>query len=169
MPIIVNGTTIPTGGDSIAVNGVKVGKVIANEVTVWEKVSSYSPPDSSICNYVSISGGSPDTCDEHECPRFSSSIWYSWDWNESLKTYVITPKSPFSKITASFTRHGGLVQPDAWGDAAWIRINGIYLGDDGTITASGASITVECYTYTEGGDGHWQTSIGCCMRNAVLS
>ncbi len=37
MSIIVNGASIPTNGDYIVVNGVKVEKVTANGVTVWEK------------------------------------------------------------------------------------------------------------------------------------
>lgn len=37
MPIVVNGITIPTEGDYIIVNGIKIEKVIANGVVVWKK------------------------------------------------------------------------------------------------------------------------------------
>ncbi len=42
MAIIVNGTSIPTDGDYIIVNGVNITKVIANGVVVWEKETGIS-------------------------------------------------------------------------------------------------------------------------------
>lgn len=44
MPIIVNGITLPNNGDYIVVNGTKVNKVVANGVTVWEKVIIKNAP-----------------------------------------------------------------------------------------------------------------------------
>lgn len=44
MAIVVNGVTIPTNGDFIVVNGVKVAKVVANGVTVWERVKIKNAP-----------------------------------------------------------------------------------------------------------------------------
>ena len=42
MAIVVNGISIPTNGDFVVVNGVKVTKVVANGIVVWEKETA--PP-----------------------------------------------------------------------------------------------------------------------------
>lgn len=57
MSIIVNGASIPTNGDYIVVNGVRVEKVIANGVVVWKKETKrYIWDGTTLYPGVSLSG-----------------------------------------------------------------------------------------------------------------
>lgn len=183
MAIIVNGTPIPTNGDYIIANGIKVTKVVANGVTVWEKSTTASPPDSGIMDYINVQGGSAQAseCEGHAgAPLFEASVWNIGEGksNTDDKTFVIQPKAPFSTIKA--TLHWRTTSysygEDTEDVAVWINGTEIYHRgtwdhpeQGGYVTVEGSSITIRLLAKCDGWEGHWKTESSVCMYDVTVS
>ncbi len=183
MAIVVNGTSIPANGDFIVVNGVKVTKVIANGVTVWEKITKVTPPNSSIIDYIDIQGSNDGIqtsgCEGHAgAPLFMSSVWYIDEGQSETddKTFVIKPKAPYKNIKA--TLHWETFSYDGQDNAVGVWVNGseIYYSSEWDapekndyLTIEGPSITIRLHAESYGWEGHWKTTASVCMYNVTLS
>lgn len=171
MAIIVNGVNIPTNGEYLTVNDVAIDKVVANGVTVWEKITQLSIENSQIRNYVDIQSSGGETsvssnCKWHQgCPSFKAIVWYCKDADEDNVIYTVTPKSPYTKIKASFHNAGGLTWDDDWTSCC---INGHYIEENETYTIEAPSIEIHLIAGTCGGETHWQTEIQVCMYDVTL-
>lgn len=191
MAIVVNGTNIPASGN------IKYGNTDINKVnvvkdgvatTVWEKITSITPPASEVNNYINISGSGvlgAITCSSHpNSTVFGASVWYVGDNNinpgfrnpsntEQTSISIITPKDPYTKISCAFHRFG-LVQGDDEKSRIWVTavVNGatstVEITDTYTIT-NASSIEIKCYAFAKGGTHHWKTEAYCCIYNVTLS
>lgn len=183
MAIIMNNATIPTNGDFIIVNGVKVTKVVANGVTVWEKTTKITPSNSSIKNYIDIQGsndgiGTSDCSTHKGAPLFMADVWYVGEneYETDDRTFVIRPKAPYNNIKA--TLHWQTFTFDNNDGAVGIWVNGSKIYESGKwdvpeqgeyITVEGSSITIRVRAECDGWEGHWKTTASVCMYNVTLS
>ncbi len=181
MAIIVNGTPIPANGDYIIANGIKVTRVVANGVTVWEKSTTASPPDSAIVNYIDVQGGSIQSseCDSHAgAPLFKASVWYIDEGESDTddKTFVIRPKAPFSTIKATLHWQTSSYDGGEGAAAVWVNETEIYYSGQGDhpeqggyVTVEGSSITIRVLASCDGWEGHWKTTASVCMHDVTVS
>ncbi len=183
MAIIVNGIPIPTNGDYIIANGIKITRVVANGITVWEKNASVTPPDSAIMDYIDIQGGNEGIqtsgCEDHAgAPLFIASVWYIKEGEHGSDdiTFVARPKAPYNSMKA--TLHWETFSHDDHDGAVGVWVNGseIYYSKEwdvaeksGYITVEGPSITIRVHAECQGWEGHWKTTASVCMYDVTVS
>ena len=176
-----NGISLKTNGDYFVINGKAASKFVVNGVTVWEKITKVSPPNSAIVNYIDVQGGSAQSseCGSHAgAPLFKASVWYIDEGESDTddKTFVIRPKAPYSNIKA--TLHWQTSSYDGGDGAAAVWINGteIYYSGQwdhpeqgGYVTVEGSSITIRVLAKCDGWEGHWKTEASVCMYDVTVS
>ena len=191
MSIIVNGTNIPTNGNYIKVGNTDITKVnvVKNGITttVWEKVTSITPPASEVNNYINISGSDAldITCSSHpNATVVGASVWYVGDNNtnpgfhnpnntEQTSICTFTPKDPYTKISCTLHKWG-LAQGNDEKSRIWVTAvvnettSTVEITDTYTIT-NASSIEIKCYAYAKGDNHHWKTEAYCCIYNVTLS
>lgn len=112
MAIIVNGTTIPTGGNNIKVNNVNIEKVYANNVLVWESIPMNTNMLSEFAKVGTnlLIGGYSDDPDERDfCQKYGLiGVSKIWRYCSGLAyTNLITKQAPSEatklRITLTYT------------------------------------------------------------------
>ena len=181
MSLIINGVDIPNTGD-IKYNGTSLEKIICNGVEVWKKQTSIDVPPESIYDYITTTGNA--NSGGYQCPQHPDEIYvYAGVWyctrsgDNKTNIYVLTPKAPYTKITATIHAHDLLIHHDH--DYVSISINGEVIcnkninedswGFDVDHICTGSSLTIAVTAGTNGWDSHWHTGLIACIRNIVLS
>ena len=189
MAIIVNGINIPTNGDYIKVGNTDITKVNVVKdgvtTTVWEKISMepITIPASEILNYIDVSGSllkssNNDHGDHKDAPYAESSLYgirEDSEWHSLTTTSIITPKSPYTKISCDFHKWGlanvaSEIGEDRDKSRVWVNDVEITANMNYRYSISNASsIEIKCYVYTKSWEDHWKTEACCCIYNVTLS